>query len=513
MNKIQEMTNDFHKKKYPIKIITITSIAIPLFIALTSVFSGEISLWYDNARDLLSAWGNLSKLTLIGPPSGIPGIFYGPYWIWLLSFGLLFSKDPRIVTFITATIPYLFIFPFIWFQLSKVLGIKAVLISWILFIFTNGMLYATQLWNPYPAPLIAIIIIFLLLRINFNHFSYKTTLLTVSLGFLVGILINFHISFGIGFTLGVSLFLLWEMFCETVLVSKSKKVAITRINYLFVYGIGIFFAFIPFFLFEYRHGFNQMTVITHTLGEYGNVVDVKGLTKLQILQEFNNTFAKLIHVPSILATTILVLSLGLFTSLILQKKIQVTRVDARIIALVISLFSGVGVIYFTAKNPVWAYHFIGVDILFLIFITFLLAKISLLKKLSLIWILYISITNIFSFIVFYTHHRQSMLDNQKEIVRLIFKDANNSNFVVLAYSPSIYTYEYTYLFKWLVKKDVPFDPSQNPPHPKTAYLIIPPNRGEAIQNFIDYRSPKILYKTGNVWKTTNGTEIIKRIQM
>jgi len=61
---------------------------------LYAIISGNISFWYDPARDMLSAWDNLHKLTLIGSTSGIPGIFYGPYWIWLLSIPIFFSKDP-----------------------------------------------------------------------------------------------------------------------------------------------------------------------------------------------------------------------------------------------------------------------------------------------------------------------------------------------------------------------------------------------------------------------------------
>src|SRR5258706_349978 len=96
------------------QMILFVSFLIPLILVLATLFSYNLKLWYDPARDLLSAWNNLSKPTLIGPTSGIPGIFYGPYWIWLLSFGLLFSKNPLIVTFIVATIPYCLIFPLLW---------------------------------------------------------------------------------------------------------------------------------------------------------------------------------------------------------------------------------------------------------------------------------------------------------------------------------------------------------------------------------------------------------------
>jgi hypothetical protein len=65
-------------------LIALISWVILAVINLYPIIVGNIPFWYDPARDMLSAWDNLHKLTLIGSTSGIPGIFYGPYWIWLL---------------------------------------------------------------------------------------------------------------------------------------------------------------------------------------------------------------------------------------------------------------------------------------------------------------------------------------------------------------------------------------------------------------------------------------------
>src|SRR5579872_266406 len=92
-------------------LLIILILEVPYIYVITNLKLNGINLWFDPSRDLLAAWGNLTKPTLLGPPSGIPGLYYGPYWIWLLSFGLLFSKNPEIITIITATIPYLIILP------------------------------------------------------------------------------------------------------------------------------------------------------------------------------------------------------------------------------------------------------------------------------------------------------------------------------------------------------------------------------------------------------------------
>src|SRR5438046_2413526 len=106
----------YHKK---LTVLVFLVSFLPAIIIIYKTLSGSFPLWYDIARDLLSALANFQKPTLIGPTSGIPGVFYGPYWIWLLSFAQIFSHDPRIITLLVATIPYLFLFPFILFRFSK----------------------------------------------------------------------------------------------------------------------------------------------------------------------------------------------------------------------------------------------------------------------------------------------------------------------------------------------------------------------------------------------------------
>lgn len=69
------MQNSQSKRKILLvrKYLSLTIIAlaftIPLIFSVTSILRGDIPFWYDNARDMLLAWDNLSKPTLIGPTS------------------------------------------------------------------------------------------------------------------------------------------------------------------------------------------------------------------------------------------------------------------------------------------------------------------------------------------------------------------------------------------------------------------------------------------------------------
>src|SRR3989338_7604981 len=118
------------------RILYIFLLLVPFIIIIKPIFNGAIPFWYDPARDLLMAWDNLKKITLIGSTSGIPGIFYGPYWIWLLSIGVAISKDPRVVLFLIITLPYFIGVQLVIYFLNKSLIEKlAVPAIWILTIF------------------------------------------------------------------------------------------------------------------------------------------------------------------------------------------------------------------------------------------------------------------------------------------------------------------------------------------------------------------------------------------
>src|SRR5258708_8759069 len=123
--------------------IFVFSILLTCVFSLREILSGSIAFWFDPARDLLSALNNLHKLTLIGPTSGIPGIFYGPYWIWLLSFAETISKDPRIIALVVQSVPYLIIFPIILWRYKELFGTPVTIGLWLLFMLSFNS-YATQ---------------------------------------------------------------------------------------------------------------------------------------------------------------------------------------------------------------------------------------------------------------------------------------------------------------------------------------------------------------------------------
>ncbi|SRR6266568_2131048 len=492
--------------------IVLFAILLPLTLSLVLILSINLTFWYDNTRDLLSAWDNLSKFTLIGPPSGIPGIFYGPYWIWLLSIGLFFSKNPLIVTIITATIPYFILFPLIWFRFTKFFDRTSVVIGWLLFIFSSGMTYATQLWNLYPAPLISLIVIYLLILAKFTEITKRQTLIAATIGFLIGLLINFHISFGLAFLTGTIIFFIADVLVTFFLnAEKSKRIFwVKRIYSVIFIFLGLFISFLPALIFEARHGFHQTQILAHTLFKFGAVVTVTGMNKTQILQTFLKSFGNLLQMPVLPAGIVLVILIITLIYFTFKHKIIYKKKDARIFLLLSSLFAGNLFIYLTAKNPVWEYHFIGVDILFLLMLTFFTSRFSLFRKGLILYTIIIICVNVATFIIYF-HNHTSHFEQQEDVVKIISNDAKNTDYTVYAYNSSIYTYDFSYLFRWTAHKNVPYDPGIIKHSSNTIYLIIPMNNDAKVQDFIHFRSQPDKYKKVKMWKTENSFVVLKYV--
>src|SRR5260370_12626638 len=106
-------------------------------------------------------------------------------------------------------------------------------------------------------------------------------------------------------------------------------------------------------------------------------------------------------------------------------------------------------LYLTAKNPIWDYHFIGFEPLVLLFLGIFIDKSKVFKIIMRIWIVLLVVNYTFVFSKELRHdpkHIEGNIAAEEEVVKKIQSQSSNMNYTVFAYSPSIYIYEYSYLF-------------------------------------------------------------------
>ena len=477
-------------------------VILPLIISLKIIITGNFAFWYDPARDLLSALNNIDKISLIGPPSGIPGIFYGPFWIWFLSIALLINKNPRFVVFFVSTIPYLILFPIFLNTLSKSFSKGTILLIWTLFIFGSGIGIITSIWNPNLAPLFLLIIISLVTNNQNNNLN--KLLLT---GIFLGLLLNFHLSLGISITFGVIVFYISNLYKNI-----NKKCLISLFRNLTTIGIGILLMFVPFLIFEARHGFNQIKTFVDAVSRMGGgIVGQVGFSKFGIITHF---FGKINDIFQLKNEAISgIIQIILLTFLIKKSRKEKNIEKIRLLKLLLSLIFAILFVYLTAKNPIWGYHFIGIEVILLLTIGFIFEYYKNIKNIFYIW------TMIIVFVVIVNQTKgllsndksSSSLKNMEDIVKIIENNASKKDYTVFAYNQSIYTYDYSFLFQSLVNKKVPYDPGIISKDSDLSYLIIPPKTPKIKRrDFINYNTDNNIYITTKTWNISDGTEIIKR---
>lgn len=506
----EQLAHVFTTKR--IILLTIVLSAIPAIDILQRVFTGDFAFWYDPARDMLSALANLQKPTLIGPTSGIPGVFYGPYWIWMLSFGQLFSQDPRIVNFIVSTIPYLFIFPFILTRYSSVMRPTTIAILWLFFLL-NYNNYFTDMWNPHPASLLLLLTVYLLFTAQFV-FSKRNSILFAFSGFIAGLLVNFHLSLGIGMMLGIFVYFVLNAIVSTVKTKQKMQKLFTHTGAIGIFGSGFLAAFGPYLLFEVRHQFQQTQAFINALLSYGGVVTLPGLSQTEILNNFIERGAVLLNIP-IAVFSGLFLALIIVYSLNLRKSATVTK-EVKLLMVTVSVFTGIAFIYFTAKNPIWDYHFIAIEILFLILVGLMIDKTKWIKAALSVWVIILVSLSAMHFVQGMWNdpkNNAGTLAAKSHVVRGIVADAGTSSYTFYALNPAIYMYDYSYLFKEIANKDIPYDPGLNLQNTEIVYLIIPPD-SKNIDDFINFRASKEKFRKIGERRYPDQTIVLKytRIQ-
>src|SRR3989344_1374407 len=369
-------------------VLYLVSVILPFIIALHSISVGNIPFWYDPARDFLLGQDNIKKITLIGPTSGIPGIFYGPYWIWLISLGQLVSKDPRVVVFLILAIPYMVIFPFVLFRFKKIFGISTIIILWLYFSFSSGLYYSTNLWNPHLAPILFLTLTYLLVTTDMITNRANAFLNIISAGIIMGLILNLHISFGVAVLFSCVIFFIIsaiEICLKKGYQLKGRLLNILTCFILFVFGV--FIVFTPFFLFEIKHGFHQIQTAINVFTANGSVVSENGLSDRDILINFFRVISNLLSVPIKFAFILLTASVVYYMCIFLRYKKMMNTFELKLyLFLLISGFC-IAFLYLTSKNPVWSYHFIGVEIIFLLFLGLIAKRYVIVKILLLLLVL------------------------------------------------------------------------------------------------------------------------------
>lgn len=438
-------------------------IVLSVFLRWWGIIHGSFAFTYDIGRDLLAVRDLIyqHKISLIGPTSGQMGIFYGPWWYWLLllPFGLFNGNTTWIVSFMALSGVTSVILAFWWgrkfwdetfgFTLAGIIAVSPFFVS-----------NTTQIWSPDFLILGTLIAIMLFYRLE-----KLSNIKLVLFGLTIFLLAEMEIFFGAFFIVFLLLIsLVWKMG-----IILSKKI-------LFIAAGGLIIE-LPRLLFELRHNFLQTNNLLIMLKEnkgYSFHIDERFLLVKDNLTSVIPNINAIVFVASIL-TVLAVLAIGLH---------KIFRRDQKIFILeLLSITFLFFILTISYQKDFWHYYLFGVPVILAVLVATALSTMMkfLPKK--------IVITIIIFYLVLLANPKEilavlrnpnfsgnaSVFRNQIAVLDYIYKQTEGKDFNYIAYTPPQIEYTWRYLFWWYGRNKYHYEPKEK--RSERLFVIIEPDPG------------------------------------
>lgn len=402
-----------------------------------------LGFWYDQGRDALVIWDFIEngKLFLIGPQMGFTGMFRGPWYYYLLTpFYYIGGGEPLVASYfliITTVVAGLILYKVGVEIESKKTGIIALIIS----SFSVYIIGASRwLSNPTPMLLLSVLLIWAVLKIVQNKkWAFPLT------AFLIGLGLNFGAATEVFYVPAVIL---------VVLLTYKKM---PRINLFLISAVSLGFTFLPQLLFELRHrGILTGALQNFVVEEKSFSLNIFDIAKTRLLFDYNLISSKfwvdggLLFLPFFLVLLIFLI--------INFKKWWKNNNFKTLFTFFITPF--IGTLFFVSnKGGVYEYYFTGYYLIIILFVSFLLSKISDTKWGKVILLLFLTVFLTKNYVSYKKTYNISLdhpeiiaYKNQLSAIEWIFADSMGDKFNVDVYVPPVIPHAYDYLLTWQENK-------------------------------------------------------------
>ncbi len=417
---------------------------------------------YDVGRDLLAVSDivHLGKIPLIGQTTGLPGLFYGPWWYYILTpVFILASGNPVGVAFFMAISGIVTVL--LGFLVGKNVGGVVLGLVFASFLSLSPVMIAvaSQIWNPNLIPFFIVLFMyclhFIFTSMQKNNRVRGAHLLL--LGLLLGLILDSEIVFGLLFSIGAIF---------SVIIGLGRRLKLK--DYLFSI-LGFFIILSPRIIFDLRHNFlmtnSLLSFITNTLSSSHDnrsfFVSINGFMTLYRLWtdtvSMGNLFLGFI--------LLFLVALGL---VLLYKKMNKENKLFLLTQLIILLTFLLGLSFF--PGDIWGHYVVGIPVLYIFILSITVSKaLQNLKKIKFLIVSAIAVC-----LVAYVNPVQlisrfqkplwegdaSLYRSQLAVVDNIYKQANGKDFNYVVYTPPVHDYTYKYIFSWYGKKRYGYVPKK-----------------------------------------------------
>lgn len=444
------------------------------WLRVDGILQNSFAFTYDVGRDLIAARNIVVNhdIMLIGPTTGLEGVFYGPWYYYILVVPFLLGNgNPQVIALFIALTGILAIA--MGYLFGKRIGGEYLGIS---FAGLLALAHATvglsiQIWSPNLIPILLLISLLLvdqILRKDIRHMTYHL----FALGFTLGLIIDMEIIFGLLFLPAVSIL---------VIISKKKNIYNWRIASFFA---GLFLTFLSRVIFELRHDFlmtKSLTKLTEALSPENETINL-GVRMVMQMKQLFELYASTI-VPNSIQVGYIVAILSILVVLILYRKMskyEKTWVLFSAIIFVVFLLGST-----LLQRAIWSHYLTGLPVVYLLF--FSLAGYAMWKymkfpktlTLGIVFLVTISSSNPFAILESFGkplwEGNAAVYRNQVAVIDYVYSEAKGKPFKYIVYTPAVHDYPYRYLFTWYGKDRYGYIPEET--KAPQFFVIIEPDPG------------------------------------
>jgi 4-amino-4-deoxy-L-arabinose transferase-like glycosyltransferase len=434
---------------FSLEYISVSVILLISFILRVFRIDQILNFNYDQGRDALVIWDLIHshKFFLIGPTTGLPGIFRGPFYYYLIAPFYLLGKGSPVWPAVMLAVLSVIALALMYYLAKKIGGVITGFIALILGTFSFEIIYAARwLSNPTPMLLLSMILVWMMFLIQ-NRKKWAWIVLSFILGLSF---FHFGSSGELFYFPAVAIFAVWIISCQ----GFGRK---SSLNWKVIfYSAGAFlFTFLPLFIFNLKHG-NILANNVSGQVEGGKSFGVSNwqfvLDRLSLVWTyfsallFHSPFAKEYMHLAILA----LVGIYFLPKLVKNDKVKVL--------LLLLLSVTIGLLFYQGNfGNFYQYYLTGYYLIFLLLVSVILGEVfksNWVGKIFVLYFLLFFLLQNWSWVKPYITTSDSepgmiMFGNQKSAIDWIYKDAGSRAFNVDEYVPPVIPYSYNYLYTWL----------------------------------------------------------------
>lgn len=430
------------KKYFTPEYISVTLILIVAFVLRIFRVNEILGFYYDQGRDAQVIWDLIHshKFFLIGPTTGLAGIFRGPFYYYLIAPFYLFGKGNPVWSAIFLAFLSVIALAIIYSAAKEIGGKITGFIALILGTFSFEIIYASRwLSNPTPMLFLSMILVWCLFRILDKNKSIYWIILSVILGLSF---FHFGSSGELFYFLAIPIFAIY--------FKKFPNIKTFIISVVF-----FLLTFSPLFFFDIRHGNILLNNITGMVGggkSFGIPTWQFVLDRLSLIGVYFSSI--LFHSPFVKEwihiSIIFIAFVAFVPKLLKDDKLKVIMMFLGSVTLGLLFFQG-------NSGNLYQYYLTGYYLIFIILIASLFGEIFKTNWIGKVFVIYFALYFLgqnWMWVKPYLYTTGTepdviILDNQKEAIDWIYKSAGSSQFNVDVYVPPVLPYSYNYLFTWL----------------------------------------------------------------